>query len=151
MYQTASSPSGSAPGATSLALTTSSAQSSQTLVAPQPPRISHPQGIPQSVAPAKHDYTNSTDLEIYDQIENSLIDGYLHADSYMAKASGQGMTNRKALQVLAQIERKMSGYQGDKPGDQPVIVKKQVQELIEEATDIRNLAQGYVLGWMPHW
>lgn len=32
-------------------------------------------------------------------IENSLIDGYLAADSYMAKASGQGMTNRKALQV----------------------------------------------------
>jgi FKBP12-rapamycin complex-associated protein len=90
----------------------------------------------------------------YDQIENSLLDGYLLADSYMAKASGggQGMTNRKALQVLAGIERKLSGYQGAAgDGQEPVEVKKQVQELIEEATDIRNLAQGYVLGWMPHW
>lgn len=97
-------------------------------------------------------YNSSTDDgDVYDQIENSLIDGYLLADSYMAKASGQGMTNRKALHVLAQIERKLSGYQGDSPDAQPVEVKKQVQELIEEATDIRNLAQGYVLGWMPHW
>jgi len=43
-------------------------------------------------------------------------------------------------QVLAQIERKLAGFLGD--AEQPVEVKKQVQVLIEEATDMRNLAQG---------
>ena len=42
--------------------------------------------------------------------------------------------------MLAQIERKLAGFLGDE--DQPVEVKKQVQVLIEEATDMRNLAQG---------
>lgn len=89
--------------------------------------------------------------------------GYTDTDSYMAKVSGAGMTNTKALQVLSQIERKLAGY--NKGSEQSLPVKKQVQELIEEATDLRNLSQGgldcrfmvsadqigYVLGWMPHW
>ena len=83
----------------------------------------------------------------------------------MAKVSGGGMTNARALQVLAKIERKLVGYNG--PTEKPLNVKKQVQDLIGEATDIENLAQGelpdlihslvdelmegYVLGWMPFW
>lgn len=61
-------------------------------------------------------------------------------------------------QVLAQIERKLMGkfprhlsvgvgQVTERPGyngtsDQPLPVKKQVQELIEEAVDLRNLSQG---------
>ena len=36
---------------------------------------------------------------MFNRIDNSLIDTYLEGDSYMAKASGTGMTNRKALHV----------------------------------------------------
>jgi phosphatidylinositol kinase/protein kinase (PI-3 family) len=43
-------------------------------------------------------------------------------------------------QVLAKIERKLVGYNGN--GEKPLAVKKQVQDLIGEATDIENLAQG---------
>ncbi len=69
------------------------------------------------------------------------------------------------MQVLAQIERKLVGY--NRGSDAPLSVGKQVQELIEEATDLENLAQGklpyrqhrpstdmgtgYVLGWIPYW
>jgi hypothetical protein len=53
----------------------------------------------------------------------------------MAKVSGGGMTNARALQVLSKIERKLVGYNG-------LAVKKQVQDLIGEATDIENLSQG---------
>jgi FKBP12-rapamycin complex-associated protein len=58
----------------------------------------------------------------------------------MAKVSGGGMTNARALQVLAKIERKLVGYNG--PTERPLAVKKQVQDLIGEATDIENLSQG---------
>lgn len=58
----------------------------------------------------------------------------------MAKVSGGGMTNARALQVLAKIERKLVGYNG--PTEKPLAVKKQVQDLIGEATDIENLSQG---------
>jgi hypothetical protein len=58
----------------------------------------------------------------------------------MAKVSGGGMTNARALQVLAKIERKLVGYNG--PTEKPLGVKKQVQDLIGEATAIENLSQG---------
>jgi len=58
----------------------------------------------------------------------------------MAKVSGGGMTNARALQVLAKIERKLVGYNGQT--EKPLAVKKQVQDLIGEATDIGNLSQG---------
>ena len=58
----------------------------------------------------------------------------------MAKVSGGGMTNARALQVLAKIERKLVGYNG--LTEKPLAVKKQVQDLIGEATDIENLSQG---------
>jgi FKBP12-rapamycin complex-associated protein len=58
----------------------------------------------------------------------------------MAKVSGGGMTNARALQVLAKIERKLVGYNG--PTEGPLAVKRQVQDLIGEATDIENLSQG---------
>ncbi|KAK8844641.1 hypothetical protein IAR55_006488 [Kwoniella newhampshirensis] len=83
------------------------------------------------------------------QSRSSIIDTYLESDSYGARSSGAGMTNSKALQVLSQIERKLVGYHNDSA--QPLTVNQQVQELIEEATDLRNLSQGYVLGWIPHW
>ena len=46
------------------------------------------------------------------------------------------------MKVLSQIEKKLAGYNGC--SNAPLPVKKQVQELIEEATDLRNLAQGLV-------
>ena len=36
---------------------------------------------------------------LYSRIDNSLITAYLDADSYMAKASVNGLTNRRALVV----------------------------------------------------
>ncbi|WWD22809.1 hypothetical protein CI109_107303 [Kwoniella shandongensis] len=83
------------------------------------------------------------------QSENSLIDTYFESDSYLARVSESGMTNSKALHVLAEIERKLLGY--NKESEQSLTVNRQVQELIEEATDLKNLSQGYVLGWIPHW
>jgi hypothetical protein len=77
---------------------------------------------------------------VYHKIDNSLIQNYLEGDSYMAKVSGGGMTNARALQVLAKIERRLVGYNG--PTEKPLAVKKQVQDLIGEATDIENLSQG---------
>lgn len=47
--------------------------------------------------------------DVFDRIDNSLVSGYLDTDSYMAKVSGSGMTNSKALSVLAEIERKLAG------------------------------------------
>nr|XP_019048571.1 hypothetical protein I302_02343 [Kwoniella bestiolae CBS 10118]OCF27501.1 hypothetical protein I302_02343 [Kwoniella bestiolae CBS 10118] len=103
--------------------------------------------VPQSLAPAAGCTGNS---DIYDRIENSLIATYLETDSYMARVSSStGMTNTKALQVLSQIERKLIGYHKD--ADQPLTINRQVQALIEEATDLKNLSQGYVLGWIPQW
>ena len=113
----------------------------------------HPaQVIHQSVAPIRPGLDGDSD--IYNRIDNSLVVAYLATDSYVAKASG--MTNSKALQVktliagdhkahwarqvLAEIERKLAGYIGG--SEAPLTVKKQVQEMIEEATDLRNLAQG---------
>ncbi|EIW71794.1 hypothetical protein TREMEDRAFT_67963 [Tremella mesenterica DSM 1558] len=90
-----------------------------------------------------------SDHNIYNTIENSLIAAYLESDSYMAKAGAGGMTNQKALSVLAEIERKLAGH--DQVTGEVIPVKQQVQQLIEEATDLRNLSQGYVLGWIPHW
>jgi hypothetical protein len=84
--------------------------------------------------------TGSEDTDVYHKIDNSLIQNYLEGDSYMAKVSGGGMTNARALQVLAKIERKLVGYNG--PTERPLAVKKQVQDLIGEATDIENLSQG---------
>lgn len=72
----------------------------------------------------------------------------------MAKVSGGGMTNARALQVLAKIERKLVGYNG--PTERPLAVKKQVQDLIGEATDIENLSQGmffsssFLTSYFPH-
>nr|XP_018266518.1 phosphatidylinositol 3-kinase [Kwoniella dejecticola CBS 10117]OBR88676.1 phosphatidylinositol 3-kinase [Kwoniella dejecticola CBS 10117] len=103
--------------------------------------------VPQSLAPGSQGGTGS---DIYDRIENSLITTYLETDSYMAKvSSGTGMTNSKALQVLSQIEKKLIGYHKDT--EQPLTINRQVQALIEEATDLKNLSQGYVLGWIPQW
>lgn len=50
------------------------------------------------------------------------------------------MVNSLIAQVLAKIERKLVGYNG--PTEKPLGVKKQVQDLIGEATDIENLSQG---------
>ncbi|WVR03316.1 hypothetical protein IAU60_000307 [Kwoniella sp. DSM 27419] len=83
------------------------------------------------------------------QAENFLITKYLETDSFLGRVGEAGMTNSKALKVLSDIERKLIGY--SKNSDQPLSVKKQVQELIEEATDLKNLSQGYVLGWIPQW
>ena len=107
------------------------------MVNPQPSR-DIPKHVHQSVVPPARSNIDATDLN--QRIENSLADGYLNADSYMAKAGGTGMTNRKALHVLAQIEKKLAGYEDH--AEAPVPVRKQVQDLVEQATDIRNLAQG---------
>ncbi len=113
--------------------------------------------VPQSVAPVRQGNVQG-DSDVYKRINNSLVAACIDTDSYMAKASVAGMTNSKALQVslppfifcewmslmigqvLAQIERKLQGYNGD--SEAPLSVKKQVLALIEEASDVRNLAQG---------
>lgn len=109
--------------------------------------------VPQSVAPALPHIGSNTD--VYTQIDNSLISAYLDTDSYMAKAS-TGITNSKALhvgwrshprvdmsQVLTQIERKLAGYGASRDSKDGIMsVKHQVQELVEEATSLENLAQG---------
>ncbi|WVF66281.1 hypothetical protein IAT40_001021 [Kwoniella sp. CBS 6097] len=105
--------------------------------------------VPQSLAQHQANKGTSQSAEMYEQIQNSLVATYLDTESYMARVSGAGMTNSKALRVLAEIERKLIGYHKD--GEQPLTVNRQVQELIEEATDLKNLSQGYVLGWIPHW
>ncbi|WWC85668.1 uncharacterized protein L201_000534 [Kwoniella dendrophila CBS 6074] len=106
------------------------------------------QVVPQSLA------ATPRESDIYDRIENSLISNhrYLQNDSYMAKVSStnNGMTNSKALQVLSQIEKKLIGYHNENT-EQPLSINRQVQALIEEATDLKNLSQGYVLGWIPQW
>jgi len=43
--------------------------------------------------------TGSEATDVYHKIDNSLIQNYLEGDSYMAKVSGGGMTNARALQV----------------------------------------------------
>ncbi|WRT63514.1 uncharacterized protein IL334_000419 [Kwoniella shivajii] len=106
--------------------------------------------VPSSLAPAQSIMRGvGTGSDVYNQIDNSLITTYMETDSYMARVSSTGMTYSKALQVLAQIERKLIGYHED--SDQLLSINKQVQELIEEATDLKNLSQGYVLGWIPQW
>ena len=55
------------------------------------------QAVAQSVAPIRAG--SHHDSDVYNRIDNSLVVGYLGTDSYMAKVSGAGMTNHKALQV----------------------------------------------------
>nr|ODO02215.1 phosphatidylinositol 3-kinase [Cryptococcus depauperatus CBS 7855] len=102
---------------------------------------------PQSIV--GHPVAEQNKSNVIDNMSGSLTATYLQTNSYMAKVSSTGMTNSKALQVLAQIERKLIGF--NEHSEQPLTVKKQVQELIEDATDLRNLSQGYVWGWLPHW
>jgi hypothetical protein len=59
----------------------------------------------QSIVPPLAD---PSDPVMPDRIENSLV-RFIETDSYMAKVSGSGMTNSKALAVLAGIERKLAG------------------------------------------
>ncbi|WVQ93902.1 hypothetical protein IAU59_000980 [Kwoniella sp. CBS 9459] len=105
--------------------------------------------VPQSLAQHQANKQTSQSSDMYEQIQNSLVATYLDTESYMARVSGTGMTNSKALRVLAEIEKKLLGYH--EGGEQPLSVNRQVQELIVEATDLKNLSQGYVLGWIPHW
>ncbi|KAI5450344.1 hypothetical protein NCC49_003127 [Naganishia albida] len=72
--------------------------------------------------------------------------GSKNSEGYFARMAGT-MTNDRALKVLTVIERKLQGR--DVPGEMAQTVEEQVQRLIQEATNHKNLAQGYVLGWMP--
>lgn len=74
---------------------------SQTIVATH--RRAAPHAVPQSVAPVRSNGQGG-DSDLFNRIDNSLIDAYLEGDSYMAKASGTGMTNRKALHVSSALE-----------------------------------------------
>ncbi|ODN80500.1 hypothetical protein L202_02731 [Cryptococcus amylolentus CBS 6039] len=94
--------------------------------------------VPQSVAVNNQ----PGDMEGYYKFENSLVSTYMQTDSYLAKVEGNGMTNGRALQVLGQIEKKLIGFHQD--NEQPLSVNKQVQKLIEEATDLKNLSQVYL-------
>jgi hypothetical protein len=53
----------------------------------------------QSVAPARTLVGQESSDDIYKKIDNSLVQDYIEGDSYMAKVSGGGMTNARALQV----------------------------------------------------
>ncbi|RSH90651.1 hypothetical protein EHS25_001256 [Saitozyma podzolica] len=110
-----------------------------------PPNETHDNPRRTAVHPPPLGGSNS---DVLNRIDNSLVQ-FIAGDSYMAKVSGSGMTNSKALAVLAGIERKLAGY--NKSSETPLSVKKQVHELVVEATSLENLAQGYVLGWIPHW
>lgn len=109
----------------------------------------------QSVAPAMP--PRSTDLDVYNRIDNSLVDADYNNDSWVAKVAGGAMTNARALKVLATIERKLAGKSScaprrscraercvgyEKGSDKPLEVNHQVQLLIAEATNPANLAQG---------
>lgn len=63
--------------------------------------------VPQSLAPGP--LTSGSGGDVFTRIDNSLVSGYIDTDSYMAKVTGGGMTNAKALQVLSHIERKLAG------------------------------------------
>jgi hypothetical protein len=60
--------------------------------------------VPQSIAPP----LGGSNSDVLNRIYNSLVQ-FIAGDSYMAKVSGSGMTNSKALAVLAGIERKLAG------------------------------------------
>lgn len=73
------------------------------------------------------------------------------SDPYVAKMATT-MTNKRALEVLTAIERRLSGHEyADETTGHPQEVEEYVQRLIEEATKPENLAQGYVIGWQPAW
>ncbi|WVQ82636.1 hypothetical protein IAT38_004768 [Cryptococcus sp. DSM 104549] len=61
--------------------------------------------VPESIGP-NHPAIHG-DPDVFKRIDNSLVATYMETDSYMAKVSGTGMTNSKALQVLAEIERRL--------------------------------------------
>jgi hypothetical protein len=60
--------------------------------------------VPQSIPPP----LGGSNSDVLNRIDNSLVQ-FIAGDSYMAKVSGSGMTNSKALAVLAGIERKLAG------------------------------------------
>ena len=80
------------------------------------------------------------DESMISRIQPSLIPAFVDGDSYMARVSRGEMTNAKALHVLAQVERKLSGLHGK--SETAMEIEEQVKVLIAEATDLRNLAQG---------
>lgn len=59
------------------------------------PKPAHRPTVKEGVAPAQSQGGSG----LYSRIDNSLITAYLDADSYMAKASVNGLTNRRALVV----------------------------------------------------
>lgn len=58
---------------------------------------------------------------------------------YTSEVAG-ATTNTRALQVLADIEKKLMGY--EKGNKEALPANAQVQYLIGQATDLRNLSQG---------
>jgi hypothetical protein len=98
--------------------------------------------------------SRSTDLDVYNRIDNSLVCADYTDGSWIAKVAEGAMTNGRALRVLATIERKLAGKSSsavviinsspgyEKGSEQPLEVDRQVQLLIAEATEPANLAQG---------
>lgn len=72
--------------------------------APRPTRPTTTHVVPQSIAPP----LGGSNSDVLNRIDNSLVH-FIAGDSYTAKVSGSGMTNSKALAVLAGIERKLAG------------------------------------------
>ena len=56
--------------------------------------------------------------------------------------------NHKAVEVVDRVSNKLTG--SDFGNDPPLTVEKQVQKLIEQASDHENLSQCYI-GWCPFW
>ncbi|OXA52223.1 Serine/threonine-protein kinase mTOR [Folsomia candida] len=56
--------------------------------------------------------------------------------------------NKKALDVVTRVREKLTGK--DFQNEEPFVVKKQVDLLIQQATSHENLCQCYI-GWCPFW
>jgi Phosphatidylinositol kinase and protein kinases of the PI-3 kinase family len=88
--------------------------------------------------------------------EPSEIDPDLTASSFQSKKSGKELPgdnqpealNKKALTIITRVRDKLTGR--DFSHEEMLVVQKQVDLLIHQATANENLCQCYI-GWCPFW
>lgn len=84
---------------------------------------------------------------IYDPlVEWQKSRGRETASDIKAKEATGEVTNEEAVKILKDIEQRLKGYQSKNKIMIPLSIEGQVHKLINEATDVENLAQMYI-GW----
>ena len=97
----------------------------------------HLGSVVSSIANSRLDHRSARERELVQTLGEEGVEAPIEA------------LNEKAVAVMARVEDKLTGCDFDSSGP-PLSVADQVDRLIHQATDVRNLCQAFV-GWCPFW